>query len=173
MKKYINEAVRMQQLAGIRPINEEKEPIKTFFFGYDLDAIQAVQDYVKSKYMVVGHDENGQDQADAVEWTERGDDLPNALDIHNPAMLQDRELLSLIAAAEGGEGVEDGMYEDQAVTDYPEAEPEGVEIAIPADDSTPTLDEYEVIYVRGNDGKCYRVTDEGYRDQVADHYCRR
>ena len=35
------------------------------------------------------------------------------------------------------------------------------------------LAEYETSYVRGNDGFCYKVTDEGYRTKVADHYCGR
>lgn len=272
MKKYINEAVRMQQLAGIRPLNEEKEPIKSFFFGYDLDAIQAVSDYIRSKYKVVGqHEWDGGEGVDAVEWVEMGDDTMATLDVHNPAMLQDREFLGLVAAAEEGEDdrdeitfplmeedqdvkakvdkaitsnfqelskalkdrkankedidahdavkaavikiakevgikdaedtpwmeeemfsgalspkeaiqsfremlqdtLEDTIEEDQAVTDYPDTDEKGVETAIPGDKSSAVLDEYEVIYMRGNDGKCYRVDDEGNRDQVADHYCRR
>jgi len=35
------------------------------------------------------------------------------------------------------------------------------------------ITEYEFSYVRGNDGACYKVTDEGYRTKVADHYCGR
>ncbi len=171
MKQYVNEAARMQQLAGIRSLNEEKEPIKSFFFGYDLDAIQAVSDYIRSKYKVVGqHEWDGGEGVDAVEWVEYGDDTMATLDIHNPAMLQDKEFLSLVAAAEGGE---DDIEEDQAVTDYPDTDEKGVETAIPGDESSAVLDEYEVIYMRGNDGKGYRVDDEGNRDQVADHYCRR
>jgi len=36
---------------------------------------------------------------------------------------------------------------------------------------TDDLKEYEVIYVVQN-GKCYRITDEGYKDQVSMDYCR-
>ena len=35
------------------------------------------------------------------------------------------------------------------------------------------LAEYEVIYVYGNDGKCYRKDDEGNYDQVDSYYCKR
>jgi len=34
------------------------------------------------------------------------------------------------------------------------------------------LKEYEVIYVYGEDGKCYRKDDEGNYDEVNDYYCR-
>ena len=34
------------------------------------------------------------------------------------------------------------------------------------------LAEYEVIYVYGSDGKCYRKDDEGNYDEVNDYYCR-
>ncbi len=37
---------------------------------------------------------------------------------------------------------------------------------------TDDLKEYEVIYVVQN-GNCYRITDEGYKDQVSMEYCRR
>jgi hypothetical protein len=37
---------------------------------------------------------------------------------------------------------------------------------------TDDLKEYEVIYVVQN-GNCYRITDEGYKDQVSMDYCRR
>lgn len=45
---------------------------------------------------------------------------------------------------------------------------------ITTDEDKKEINEYEnPVYIRGEDGICYKVTDEGYKNKVADHFCGR
>ena len=61
------------------------------YFGYDLDRIEDVVDYLESKYKE-GHDYELH--------VGRGDDLPNAVTIKNPNLNKDSSLDSLLYAAQ-------------------------------------------------------------------------
>ena len=76
-----------------RSLNEEQQVVKQFTFGYDLQNIREVEDYVADNY---------EEGVDFTMHVGRGDDVMNALDILNNGMLKDGELLSLVRACKGG-----------------------------------------------------------------------
>lgn len=81
-------------------ISEGVDPIEVFNFGYDLEAVDALSNYVKSKYHVVDQQDDTTG-ADAAEWVERGDTTMNALEIYNPAILKDPMFKKLLQSCEG------------------------------------------------------------------------
>ncbi len=72
-------------------------------FGYDLDAIQDVVDYLKMKY------KEGQDYE---LFIGRGDDLPNTVTIKNPALQKDTELNDMLNYAQSDEDKYDAYTSD-------------------------------------------------------------
>ena len=72
-------------------------------FGYDLDAIQDVVDYLKMKY------KEGQDYE---LFIGRGDDLPNTVTIKNPALQKDTELNDMLNYAQSDEDRYDAYTSD-------------------------------------------------------------
>ena len=69
------------------------KPIKEFTFGYDIENVRDVQNYVLDNYR------NKQDFRMSIGY---GDDIMNSLEIYNPVMLKDEELLDLIGGCEKG-----------------------------------------------------------------------
>lgn len=69
----------------------EKTILKSFTFGYDLEAIEMVMDYVKANFK----------EDDYEMWIGYGDDIMNGLDVFNEEMLKDRELQRLIWYCDG------------------------------------------------------------------------
>ena len=66
--------------------------IKEYFFGYDLENIQKVIEYVKSKY---------KSDVDFEEIIGYGDDVMNALEVYSEVLNNDEEFLTLVSACEG------------------------------------------------------------------------
>lgn len=81
-----------------RMLKEVQQPVELFTFGYDLENVQEVGDYLIDNY------EEGVDYEAHVGI---GDDTMNALSIFNPELLQDSELIRLIHSCEG-----EGHYEE-------------------------------------------------------------
>ena len=73
-------------------IHEMKNNLVTF--GYDLDAIQDVVDHLRSKY---------KEGLDYELHIQRGDDLPNAITLKNPALQKDYDLNDMLNAAQSDE----------------------------------------------------------------------
>ena len=86
---------------AVGKVNEEEGHLVTF--GYDLDAIQSVVDHLQSKY------KEGQDFELHIG---RGDDLPNAVTLKNPALEKDYDLNDMLNAAQSDQDRYD------AYTDY-------------------------------------------------------
>jgi hypothetical protein len=89
LKKFL---VENKLTSNSRLLNEEREQVELFTFGYDLDNVQEVEDYLMDNY------EEGVDYKAHVGM---GDDTMNALDILNPELLQDKELMRLIDLCDG------------------------------------------------------------------------
>ncbi len=86
---------------AVGKVNEEEGHLVTF--GYDLDMIQQVVDHLQSKY------KEGQDFELHIG---RGDDLPNAVTLKNPALEGDADLNDMLNAAQ------DDQDRYDAYTDY-------------------------------------------------------
>ena len=71
--------------------NNTQVMIKEYFFGYDLENIQKVIRYVKSKY------ESGIDFEEIIGY---GDDVMNALEVYSEVLNNDEEFLKLVSACE-------------------------------------------------------------------------
>ena len=76
------------------------ENVKEFYFGFDLENIERVMDYVEKNY----------GSKDCKMWIEIGGDVMNSLEVFNEKMLEDEKLLELIKGCEG-EGVNLGWDE--------------------------------------------------------------
>ena len=68
------------------------ENVKEFYFGFDLENIERVMDYVEKNY----------GRKDYKMWIEIGGDVMNSLEVFNEKMLEDGMLLELIKRCEGG-----------------------------------------------------------------------
>ena len=105
-----------------KKINKLKEgQDEVFALGYDLDAIQYVIDYLKSKY------KEGQDYELHIG---RGDTHPNAITLKNPAMEQDEELGNLLMNAGDNEET-DYQADRETYKDYAEENVDKVAGGIP------------------------------------------
>jgi len=84
-------------------IHEINSNDKQFNFGYNLDAIQNVVDYLESNYKA---------QIDYELYIGRGDDLPNAIKINNLKLHKDAALNDLLNAAQSDEDRYDAYTDD-------------------------------------------------------------
>lgn len=75
-----------------KSLKENTQVLKRFTFGYDIENIEQVEDYIQDTY---------REGIDYEIHIERGDDVMGALDVLNRNMLQDRELLQLIRNCKG------------------------------------------------------------------------
>ena len=98
---------------AVGKVNEGDGELVTF--GYDLDMIQQVVDHLKSKY---------QEGEDFELHIGRGDDLPNAVTLKNPALEKDHDLNDMLNAAQSDEDRYDA-YTDGEDTDYAKRRREG------------------------------------------------
>ena len=101
------------QAAKAKHLNESDGNLVTF--GYDLDMIQQVVDHLKGKY------KEGEDFELHIG---RGDDLPNAVTLKNPALEKDYDLNDMLNAAQSDEDRYDA-YTDGEDTDYAKRRREG------------------------------------------------
>lgn len=69
-----------------------KNVLGSFDFGFDLDNIEVVMDYIKENY-------KGKDYE---MWIGMGDDIMNGLEVFNENMMNDKKLLDLISMCDGG-----------------------------------------------------------------------
>ena len=67
------------------------ESVKSFYFGYDLENVEMVMDYVKENY----------GSKDYEMWIEIGCDVMNGLGVFSEKMLEDEKLLDLIKGCVG------------------------------------------------------------------------
>lgn len=63
------------------------KPLKTYRFGYNLDEIEQVMNYLYANY---------RNDVDYYMWIGMGDDVMNALEVFNPELLKDEMFLELI-----------------------------------------------------------------------------
>jgi len=84
---------------------------KEYFFGYDLDNVQAVEAYVKANY---------KECEDFEVYVGYGDDVMNALEVLNDDINKDEKFLELVSRCQG-----QGDYEEE--DDFNEAEDENGE----------------------------------------------
>lgn len=70
----------------------ENQVVKQLTFGYDLENVQEVEEYITDNY---------EEGVDFTMHVGRGDDVMNALDILNSEMLKDGELQLLVQACKG------------------------------------------------------------------------
>ncbi len=92
---------------AVGKINEAYEELVTF--GYDLDRIQDVVDHLQSNY------KEGQDFELHIG---RGDDLPNAVTLKNPAFQKDYDLNDMLNAAQSDEDRYDAYTTEDVVTEF-------------------------------------------------------
>ena len=83
---------------------------KEYYFGYDLDNVQAVESYVKANY---------KEDTDFQVFVGYGDDVMNALEVYNDEINKDKKFLELVSNCVG-EG--DYEEEDEDEDDYEEEE---------------------------------------------------
>ena len=98
---------------AVGKVNEGDGQLVTF--GYDLDMIQQVVDHLKNKYT------EGDDYELHIG---RGDDLPNAVTLKNPALEKDYDLNDMLNAAQDDQDRYDA-YTDGEDTDYAKRRKEG------------------------------------------------
>jgi hypothetical protein len=78
-----------------------KKVLGSFSFGFDLEEVEVVMDYIKKNY-----------KGDDYEmFIGRGDDVMNGLDIFSEKMMNDEKLFDFIDMCDGGGGF-DEMYEE-------------------------------------------------------------
>lgn len=68
-----------------------KKVLGSFYFGYDLENIQKVQDYVLVNYIA---------DVDYEMYIERGDDVMNCIDVFTDNMMNDEKLFYFIDLCE-------------------------------------------------------------------------
>jgi len=110
LKKFL---VENKLTANSRMLKEEQQLIKLFTFGYDFDNIEEVEDYLIANYKVesnaphilgIENDPNPDCEL-AIAY---GDTVINGVEVYNPAILQDKELMRLIELCDG-----EGHYEEE------------------------------------------------------------
>lgn len=108
LKKFL---VENKLTRNSRMLNENQQVVKTLTFGYDFEFVQEVEDYLADTY---------QEGTDYITHIGREDDAMNALDILNPELLQDQELMSLIRNCTGEGHFEEGDedYNDDNYDEY-------------------------------------------------------
>jgi hypothetical protein len=101
-------------------LKEEQQPVETLTFGYDLENTKKVQDYLVANYKtssnqpdILGKEDDANPDCEIV--FDYGGDTISAVDIFNPAILQDRKFMSLVNACEGEGHFEEGdeEYDDE------------------------------------------------------------
>lgn len=104
--KRFNEEMKPKK----KKMNEQSsKPLRVLKFGYDLDNIKKVQDYLIQNYngtvegdsTDLGFDVDMHRGTDYTMWVGMGDDHMNAVEVYNPAILQDPQFLALLSACAG------------------------------------------------------------------------
>jgi hypothetical protein len=77
--------------------------VKTVLFGYDLDNIMKVMDYVTTNYKGLSNLDNRREEEDDqyYMWFGMGDDVMNALDILSEDLNQDLDFWELVNKCKG------------------------------------------------------------------------
>lgn len=99
-----------EQMKPKKKMNEgSTNPLRVLNFGYDLENIKKVQDYLLQNYngTVEGHSVDLGFDVDMHRGTDytmvvgMGDDHMNSVEVYNPAILQDAQFLALLSACSG------------------------------------------------------------------------
>lgn len=122
LKKFL---VENKLTTNSRLLNEGQQPVKTLTFGYDLDNVQEVEDYLVANYKVSSNypdalgKEDDQDPDCYIIYA-YGDTVMNGVEIYNPAILQDQKFMSLVDACDGEGSFEedDEDYDDDNYDEY-------------------------------------------------------
>ena len=103
LKKFL---VENKLTSNSRLLNENQQVVKTLTFGYDLDNVQEVEDYLVANYKVSSNypdalgKEDDQDPDCYIIYA-YGDTVMNGVEIYNPAILQDQEFMDLVGGCDG------------------------------------------------------------------------
>ena len=110
LKKFL---VENKLTTNSRMLTENQQVVKTLTFGYDLDNVQEVQDYLVDNYKtssnqpdILGKEDDMNPDCELI--FAYGDDTINAVDIFNPAILQDQEFMDLVGGCDGEGSFEEG-----------------------------------------------------------------
>ena len=110
LKKFL---VENKLTANSRLLNENQQVVKTLTFGYDLDNVQGVQDYLVDNYKTSSNQPDILGKEDDIDPDcelifAYGDDTINGVDIFNRAILQDAEFMDLVGGCDGEGSFEEG-----------------------------------------------------------------
>jgi hypothetical protein len=122
LKKFL---VENKLTTNSRLLNENQQVVKTLTFGYDLDNVQEVEDYLVANYKVSSNypdalgKEDDQDPDCYIIYA-YGDTVMNGVEIYNPAILQDQEFMDLVGNCDGEGSFEEGDedYDDDNYDEY-------------------------------------------------------
>jgi hypothetical protein len=81
-------------------INYNKLPV-SLVFGYDLDNVTKLEQYVRDNYNVVEHDYDPKPNTDAIIWVGRGDDTMNGIDVLSQRLAKDKTFHDLVNQCDG------------------------------------------------------------------------
>jgi hypothetical protein len=118
------EKVKKKQVNNSKQLKEGQQLVELFTFGYDFDNIEEVEDYLIANYKVasnaphiLGIENDANPDCELI--IGYGDTIINGVEVYNPAILQDKELMRLIELCDG-----EGHYEEEdEVEDLDEAMP--------------------------------------------------
>jgi hypothetical protein len=114
LKKFL---VENKLTSNSRMLNEEREQVELFTFGYDLDNVEEVEDYLIANYKVASNAPHilgieNDPNPDCELIIGYGDTVMNGVEVYNPAILQDKELMRLIDLCDGEGHYEEGEEEE-------------------------------------------------------------
>ena len=119
LKKFL---VENKLTTNSRILNEQPQLIELFTFGYDLDNVEEVEDYLIANYKVASNAPDilgieNDPNPDCELIIGRGDTVINGVEVYNPAILQDKELMGLIELCDGEGHYEEGEEEEDEEED--------------------------------------------------------
>jgi len=107
------EKVKKKQVNNSKQLKEGQQLVELFTFGYDFDNIEEVEDYLIANYKVasnaphiLGIENDANPDCELI--IGYGDTIINGVEVYNPAILQDKELMRLIQLCDGK-----GHYEEE------------------------------------------------------------
>jgi len=104
---------KKKQVNNSKQLKEGQQLVELFTFGYDFDNIEEVEDYLIANYKVasnaphiLGIENDANPDCELI--IGYGDTIINGVEVYNPAILQDKELMRLIQLCDGK-----GHYEEE------------------------------------------------------------
>jgi len=125
--------------------NKQLTEVEAVTFGYDLDNIQQVVDHLQKNY---------EEEVDYELHIGRGDDLPNAVTIKNPALQKDYDLNDMLNAAQSDEERYDAYTKEGA------EHPEGGDLDVGHQDDEPSMLKKDLYDIAVYASKLYKQLDK-------------